>query len=64
MLLILSVSLCDLFNMDVFIQIATARVIVPGGFPTTPHWNDTDGNRIEAHAAGLLFDAGHQRWFW
>ena len=37
------------------------RMIVPGG-PYTPHWNDTDGQRIEAHAAGLLFAGG--LWFW
>ena len=29
---------------------------------TTPHWNDTSGNRIEAHAAGLLQDNGI--WYW
>ena len=27
------------------------------------HWNDTDGNRIEAHAAGML-QAPDSRWYW
>eukprot|EP00041_Stephanoeca_diplocostata_P015426 m.294371 g.294371 ORF g.294371 m.294371 type:complete len:487 (+) comp20032_c0_seq2:54-1514(+) len=39
-------------------------IIVPGLLTTTPHWNDTDGNRIEAHAAGMLQDANSGRWFW
>ena len=28
--------------------------IYPGLHSYTPHWNDTDGNRIEAHAAGMF----------
>ena len=26
--------------------------------------NDTDGNRVEAHAAGMLLDPTTDRWFW
>lgn len=29
-----------------------------------PHWNDTDGNRIEAHAAGMLQSPLDKRWYW
>ena len=28
------------------------------------HWNDTDGKRIEAHAAGMLQSPADQRWYW
>jgi len=28
------------------------------------HWLDTDGERIEAHGAGILYDEGSQRWYW
>lgn len=28
------------------------------------HWNDTDGNRIEAHAAGMLQSHEDHRWYW
>jgi hypothetical protein len=28
------------------------------------HWNDTDGNRIEAHAAGMLQSPVDKRWYW
>jgi hypothetical protein len=28
------------------------------------HWNDTAGERIEAHAAGMLQSPGDQRWYW
>jgi hypothetical protein len=28
------------------------------------HWNDTDGNRIEAHAAGMLQSDVDHRWYW
>lgn len=28
------------------------------------HWNDTDGNRIEAHAAGMLQSPVDGRWYW
>ena len=38
--------------------------LVTGLYPTTPHWNDTAGNRIEAHAAGMLFDESAQMWYW
>ena len=27
------------------------------------HWNDTDGNRIEAHAAGMLQSPLDSRWY-
>ena len=33
--------------------------IVPG-----VHWNDTDNNRIEAHAAGMLHSEIDKRWYW
>jgi len=45
------------------VGLVTADYIRPGS-PTAPHWNDTDGNRIEAHAAGLFFDDPTQRWYW
>ncbi len=38
--------------------------IEPGLYPTTPHWNDTDGERIEAHAAGMLQSSTDHRWYW
>ena len=28
------------------------------------HWNDTDGKRIEAHAAGMLQSPTDSRWYW
>mmetsp|Transcript_93749 Transcript_93749/g.292130 ORF Transcript_93749/g.292130 Transcript_93749/m.292130 type:complete len:363 (-) Transcript_93749:139-1227(-) len=28
------------------------------------HWNDTDGNRVEAHGAGLLRSPTDGRWYW
>ena len=28
------------------------------------HWNDTDNNRIEAHAAGMLQSETDRRWYW
>lgn len=28
------------------------------------HWNDTDGKRIEAHAAGMLQSPTDGRWYW
>ena len=28
------------------------------------HWVDTDGNRIEAHAAGMLLSPINGRWYW
>lgn len=28
------------------------------------HWKDTDGNRIEAHAAGMLQSPIDSRWYW
>lgn len=40
-----------------------AGVIRPGFDATAPHWNDTQGNRIEAHAAGLL-QAEDGSWYW
>ena len=38
----------------------------PGGHYIYPdaHWNDTDGNRIEAHAAGMLQSDTDHRWYW
>jgi hypothetical protein len=32
-------------------------------YPDT-HWKDTDGNRIEAHAAGMLQSPTDNRWYW
>lgn len=42
--------------------LVSAKMIVPSG-PTTPHWNDTAGNRIEAHSAGLLIENGRYYWY-
>ena len=38
--------------------------IVSGLYMDTPHWDDTDGNRIEAHAAGMLQSPTDKRWYW
>ena len=34
------------------------------GCTRAPHWNDTDGQRIEAHAAGMLQSSTDYRWYW
>ena len=38
--------------------------ITPGFNESCPHWLDTDGNRIEAHSAGMFQDPATKRWFW
>ena len=38
-------------------------LVVPCFDSSCRHWNDTDGNRIEAHAAGML-QAPNSRWYW
>ena len=40
-----------------------SSVVRPGFDATSPHWNDTQDNRIEAHAAGLL-QAEDGLWYW
>merc|ERR1719401_2461811 len=44
----------------VCIGIASSKHIVRSDV----HWNDTDGNRIEAHGAGLLQSPIDKRWYW
>eukprot|EP00040_Diaphanoeca_grandis_P025989 m.144786 g.144786 ORF g.144786 m.144786 type:complete len:490 (-) comp30396_c0_seq1:203-1672(-) len=39
-------------------------MIRPGLAVNTPHWNDTDGNRIESHAAGMLQSPIDNKWYW
>ena len=38
-------------------------VVAPCFDASCRHWLDTDGNRIEAHAAGML-EAPNGRWYW
>ncbi|EDQ89223.1 uncharacterized protein MONBRDRAFT_32422 [Monosiga brevicollis MX1] len=40
-----------------------ASIIVPGR-NGAPHWLDTDGNRIEAHGAGMLQSPQNGMWYW
>merc|ERR1719410_1842648 len=40
--------------------VANAKDIVR----SNTHWNDTDGNRIESHAAGMLQSPVDHRWYW
>jgi len=42
---------------------AAQRVVHPCFDIDCPHWNDTNGERIEAHAAGML-QAPEGRWYW
>ena len=41
------------------LDVVTGQYIFPDR-----HWNDTDGKRIEAHAAGLLLAPTDGRWYW
>jgi hypothetical protein len=41
-----------------------ATDILPEFGPTDAHWNDTAGNRIEAHSAGMLQSPLDGRWYW
>ena len=46
---------------------SSARAFDPGKGPyisPDQHWNDTNGKRIEAHAAGLLLAPTDGRWYW
>ena len=51
-----------------FLCAAALLAAVTAADPTTVypdrHWNDTDGNRIEAHAAGMLQSPIDNRWYW
>ena len=40
-----------------------SRLVTPCFDPDCRHWNDTAGNRIEAHSAGML-RAPDGRWYW
>ena len=40
------------------------RMIRPCFEETCPPWTDTDGNRIEAHAAGMLQSPLDGKWYW
>ena len=57
-------SLLFLVGLALFqIAVGNAQFIRPGFDATAPHWHDSRGNRIEAHAAGLL-KAGDGFWYW
>ena len=43
---------------------ASPRLIQPCFDETCPPWTDTDGNRIEAHAAGMLQSPLDGKWYW
>ena len=43
---------------------ASHRIIQPCFDETCPPWTDTDGNRIEAHAAGMLQSPLDGKWYW
>ena len=43
---------------------ASARLIQPCFDEACPPWTDTDGNRIEAHAAGMLQSPLDGKWYW
>lgn len=38
---------------------AQGKYIVPGG-----RWRDTDGNLVNAHAGGILFDEKSEKFWW
>lgn len=40
------------------------RIVRPCFDATCRHWNDTSGNRIEAHSAGMLQSPIDRRWYW
>ena len=42
----------------------SARLIQPCFDEACPPWTDTDGNRIEAHAAGMLQSPLDGKWYW
>jgi hypothetical protein len=46
------------------VQASAASIIVPEFNETAPHWLDTNGNRIEAHSAGMLQSPKDGRWYW
>lgn len=48
----------SLLNAVTFSQ--PEHYIYPGLTPHTAHWNDTDGNRIEAHSAGMFQVGGSE----
>ena len=50
--------------VHVHMHVCTSAVIVLEFDPSAPHWLDTDGNRIEAHAAGMLQSPKDGRWYW
>eukprot|EP00729_Bicosta_minor_P013781 gene13781-23970_t len=52
----------SLLNAVTFSQ--PEHYIYPGLTTHTAHWNDTDGNRIEAHAAGMFQDPISSTWYW
>ena len=41
-----------------------SRIVRPCFDAGCAHWNDTDGNRIEAHSAGMLQSPLDERWYW
>ena len=43
---------------------ASPRLIQPCFEESCPPWTDTDGNRIEAHAAGMLQSPLDEKWYW
>ena len=43
---------------------ASSRLIQSCFEEACPSWTDTDGNRIEAHAAGMLQSPLDEKWYW
>lgn len=43
---------------------AAKHIVRPCFDAKCQHWNDTDGNRIESHAAGMLQSPVDKRWYW
>ena len=65
MVMLLALGSAALAACCALLPLAAADTWIESGlYPTTPHWNDTDGNRIEAHAAGVLQAPTDQRWYW
>ena len=62
----MSHSRCAIRTVTLFAacHVALSATIVPEFDPSSPHWLDTDGNRIEAHAAGMLQNPKDSKWYW
>ena len=63
MIYLLAVVATLLVGLTMATEIDPQYIIRPEFDELSPHWNDTDGNRIEAHSAGMLL-AGDGQWYW